>query len=284
MTHIGGILVLLLGLPVAARDEPQPAEQYKTLVKEFGVAAQGLWNATTDDERMKAAERVAKSTPQLLELAEKNPNEPFAFDALVQVITQELWLENNTLHPGFGKDSPSVRALAILTRDHIKSDKLSDATRRVQYGFRKECETFLRTVMEKSPHKEVQALACLRLAQFLSARLQRLDILKDKPELAKRYEGIFGKDYLEALQRQDRDKAIEEVEGLFEQAAEKYADVKQPFGGTVGERAKSELYEIRNLSVGKVAPDIDGEDQDGKRFKLSDYRGKVVLLYFWSEF
>ena len=25
-------------------------------------------------------------------------------------------------------------------------------------------------------------------------------------------------------------------------------------------------------------------DQDGQQFKLSDYRGKVVLLYFWSEF
>ncbi|MCH7725812.1 MAG: redoxin domain-containing protein [Planctomycetes bacterium] len=27
-----------------------------------------------------------------------------------------------------------------------------------------------------------------------------------------------------------------------------------------------------------------GKDQDGKQFKLSDYRGNVVLLYFWSEF
>ena len=43
------------------------------------------------------------------------------------------------------------------------------------------------------------------------------------------------------------------------------------------------LHEIRHLSVGKEAPDIEGEDQDGKRFKLSDYRGKVVLLDFWSE-
>jgi peroxiredoxin len=33
-----------------------------------------------------------------------------------------------------------------------------------------------------------------------------------------------------------------------------------------------------------VAPDIEGEDQDGVRFKLSDYRGKVVLLDFWSEY
>jgi hypothetical protein len=36
------------------------------------------------------------------------------------------------------------------------------------------------------------------------------------------------------------------------------------------------------LAVGKVAPDIVGEDIDGKEFKLSDYRGKVVVLDFWG--
>jgi peroxiredoxin len=30
------------------------------------------------------------------------------------------------------------------------------------------------------------------------------------------------------------------------------------------------------------APEIAGEDIDGKKFKLSDYRGKVVLLDFWG--
>jgi predicted Zn finger-like uncharacterized protein len=33
--------------------------------------------------------------------------------------------------------------------------------------------------------------------------------------------------------------------------------------------------------VGQAA-EIEGEDLDGKRFKLSDYRGKVVLLDFWG--
>jgi hypothetical protein len=41
---------------------------------------------------------------------------------------------------------------------------------------------------------------------------------------------------------------------------------------------------FRRLSVGKVAPEIEGADQDGVRFKLSDYRGKIVLLDFWSEY
>ena len=51
--------------------------------------------------------------------------------------------------------------------------------------------------------------------------------------------------------------------------------------GSVGKQAKKELFALRHLSVGKVAPDIEGDDQDGQRFQLSDYRGKVVLLDFW---
>jgi hypothetical protein len=37
-----------------------------------------------------------------------------------------------------------------------------------------------------------------------------------------------------------------------------------------------------NLQIGKEAPEIEGEDIDGKRFKLSDYKGKVVVLDFWG--
>ena len=37
------------------------------------------------------------------------------------------------------------------------------------------------------------------------------------------------------------------------------------------------------LEVGNLAPEIIGEDIDGKKFKLSDYRGKVVVLDFWGD-
>ena len=34
----------------------------------------------------------------------------------------------------------------------------------------------------------------------------------------------------------------------------------------------------------KPAPNISGIDADGKKFQLSDYRGKVVLLDFWASY
>ena len=45
---------------------------------------------------------------------------------------------------------------------------------------------------------------------------------------------------------------------------------------------EGEAYREKHLSVGKVAPDFDAVDVEGVAFKLSDYRGKVVLLDFWG--
>jgi AhpC/TSA family len=285
---VGGVLVLVLGLSAAtAEDQGQdkpatPAEQYQALLKAYQAASSG--GALSDAERLKFVGRVYRLRNELalkfLELAENNPKDPIALDALMQAV----WQVNNTPWPVelVGEDSARKRAFALLQRDHVRSDKLGPLCQRISFGFCGEYETFLRTVLEKNPHKDVQALACLGLAHFLNNRLQRLDLVKEQPELAREFADLFGKEYLEGLQRQDRSKASKEAEALFEQAAEQYGDVKIP-EGTVGEKAKAELFEIRHLSVGKEAPDIEGEDQDGKHFKLSDYRGKVVLLDFWHQ-
>ncbi len=67
----------------------------------------------------------------------------------------------------------------------------------------------------------------------------------------------------------------------------KYPDLRLICAVTLGcialvaaSRAASEL---QNLTIGKVAPEIEGVDVDGKKFKLSDYRGKVVVLDFWGD-
>ena len=51
----------------------------------------------------------------------------------------------------------------------------------------------------------------------------------------------------------------------------------------IGDRARADVFEMRHLRIGKVAPEIQGEDIDGVPFKLSDYRGKVVMLDFWGD-
>jgi hypothetical protein len=286
---VAGILVLMLGPSPASADDKSkdkpatPAEQYKTLLKQYQEASGG--GAPSDEDRMKMIGRVYKFrnklAQQFVDLAENNPTDPIAIDALMQAV----WQVNGTPWPVelVGEDRAGPRALALLERNHIRNDKLGTVCQRIAFGFCKEYETFLRAVLEKSPHRQVQGTASLALAHYLISRAQRVEMVREQPDLAKEFEGLFGKEYLRDLLRQDRSRADKEAESFFEQAAEKYGDVNLPDGGSVGAKAKSELFEVRHLRVGKEAPDIEGDDQDGKRFKLSDYRGKVVLLDFWHQ-
>ena len=275
----GSFLALLITSALA----DTPAEQYRALLKEYQLASSG--KVLTDEERMKFVGQVYRHRNRLaqkfVELAEKYPTDPIALDALMQA----TWQVNGTPWPVelVGEDTARPRAFAILQRDHIRSDRLGSVCQRVSFGFCKEYETFLRAVLAQNPHRQVRAEACLGLAHFLTNRQQRLDLVKEQPAIAREFEGLFGKEYLQQLLRQDRGKTGKEIETLFERAAEKYGDVKLEGGGTVGEKAKTELFEFRHLRVGKEAPEIEGVDQDGKRFKLSDYRGKVVLLDFWHQ-
>lgn len=74
---------------------------------------------------------------------------------------------------------------------------------------------------------------------------------------------------------------------MHERVLAHYADVRM-FPGypqdrrTIGEQSKTWLEQRRELAVGAVAPEIEGVDVDGKAFKLSDHRGKVVVVIFWA--
>lgn len=282
-----GILVLTLSVVAAdghSQDEPgTAAEQYQALRKEYDRASSsGV--LMTDAERLKFVGRVYKHRSALarkfLELAKKHPDDPIALDALIQAV----WQVNTNPWPVelVGEDPTRGNVFELIQRDHIHSDKLGPLCQRVSYGFSREYETFLRAVVAKNPHQAIQATGSLSLGHFLNNRLQRVDLCREHPELAKEFAGLYGKDYFADLQRQDRAQAVREIEAVFEQAAEKYGDLQLAGGDTVAERATGALFEIRNLSVGREAPDIEGEDQHSIRFKLSDYRGKVVLLDFWS--
>ncbi len=293
---VAAILMLLLSLSTSAgqaQDDPgTPKQQYSALMKEYNPASGALRKAMTDLDRKAAVERLATFASRFIALAEKHPDDPVALTALKQAVqavgstdsaAQITWETNRSDFPAGNTDGSAERTVALVLRDHVVSDKLGPVIDRMRYGYRLEYEKCLTTVLEKNPHREVQALTCLVLAQYLQDKLRMIRLVKDRSELAECYEIVFGKDFLPELQRLGQTGLATRIEALFERAEKKYADVKFR-SGTIGEVAKSELYDIRHLAVGKVAPDIEGKDQNGKRFKLSDYGGKVLLLYFWSEF
>jgi poly(3-hydroxybutyrate) depolymerase/thiol-disulfide isomerase/thioredoxin len=78
----------------------------------------------------------------------------------------------------------------------------------------------------------------------------------------------------------------EEAEALFEEyCAEfdgEYAYSFQGIEKTLYMLAQTQLKELRFRAVGRPAPDITGLDLDSRPLKLTDYRGRVVLLTFWG--
>jgi len=75
------------------------------------------------------------------------------------------------------------------------------------------------------------------------------------------------------------DRAVE----LLTTIMSRYPKIENARGQALGPLAERLMFVVQNLRVGKVAPDIEGNDLDGVAFKLSDYRGKVVLLDFWGD-
>src|SRR5262249_37763184 len=75
-----------------------------------------------------------------------------------------------------------------------------------------------------------------------------------------------------------------EAEKLYDEFIKTYDGKEKYFFARIeqqwNDRAKDELAVLRML--GKPAPEIDGVGLDGRGMKLSDYRGKVVLLNFWA--
>jgi len=143
---------------------------------------------------------------------------------------------------------------------HMKPARLVELCQELKYSV--DSEKLLRFLYENDQRDEVRGVACLILAQVLEGRAFSLAATDARAA---------------AMVRKDGDM-------LLEEAATRYPEVQMPLEGRVGKKAEGMLFDLRHLSIGKAAPDINGVDQDGKQFALSDYKGKVVLLDFWSEF
>ena len=228
------------------------AAQYKTLAEQYEQG--GL-----------SREFAAK----FLRLAQQHPKDPVAVDALLWVVTNVR--SGNELS----------QALETLTKNHIKSEKLETVCRRLVRKPSVAAEKLLRSLMEKSPHRNVRAQACFQFADYLKRQVAMIGTLQDDPGQAKRFDQYYGKGFSKHLVSLNEAELSKEIERLYARVVKSFANV--PLGeSTMGKTAEKELFAIRHLSLGGKAPGIEGTDIDGKPFKLADYRGKVIVLDFWG--
>jgi thiol-disulfide isomerase/thioredoxin len=244
--------------------------EYEKLDQAF-ASAQARAKTAEELNRLDAqfSEQLRSLASRFLELANENPLDPVAVDAIV-------WVLNNDA------SSPAGQAAAELLLRHHASRKETLAVAKSS-AFQDACpatETLVRGLIQRSEHENRKGALLPYLAAVLIKKADTARSLKGEGEqgfsLKHRDPAI-----IRYLQSAKPDPLSAEARHLLEQSIETL--VRDPSKNEARIRfAKKLLFEIDHLAVGKLAPDIAGKDLDGRPLRLSDYRGKVVVLKFWA--
>lgn len=149
-----------------------------------------------------------------------------------------------------GRDAEIVKTVvAQLQEKHMKSAALIDLLEKGRVLSRplgaEGANAFLSQVIEESPHDVAKAWAFYWKSVAFTGRGASDDQLAKGAELAQQAEKLAGNHWL-------------------------------------ADKIRGPKFKAEKLQIGLVAPNIVGEDIDGVKFQLEDYRGKVVVLDFWG--
>jgi hypothetical protein len=278
-------LLLLAGLagqpraqeaPEAAPTEAVLADRVASLVQEFNDAQSRYSElyraASTAEERSAALKERPQATEfggRFLALAAEDPSSDAACDALVWVVQRDA--------------GRKVDALVVLEKHHLVSEKIAGACTALGRDSDPRILAFLEHVLAQNPSREAQGRACFALAQCLKRTAELIPRLAEADAARrKQYEQSLGAGTLAAIEKADPAEFQGRAEKTFERLGREFADLTWYQKRTLGEAAEGNLFELRSLAIGQTVPDIETEDIDGTSFKLSDYRGKVVMLDFWG--
>jgi len=264
----------------AQQSTESPRSQYEAILKEFAGAQEEYAKRLEDaPDRTAQAKLFRESSPypvyagRFLELAKQHPTDPAAYDCL-------SWIVLNS-ECGPLCEAPYARAVDLLAQHHAQhKDSERHFETMLESAFLSSAK-YLEAVFEKHPAADVRGRAGFHLAMFLKHYCETMDRLRTLPENAKNAELFMGPVLVKTLTATDPAPLLQKAEAALERVQKEYGlvEYKQSF---LVKTAAQELFELRHLAVGKAIPEIDSEDTDGNKLKLSNYRGKVVVLVFWG--
>ena len=273
------VLILATCLGPARGSDETPTDQLRGLRQELVAARkqhqEAEARAGTDQERDEAGASYRAHadaiTDRALDLAQALPNDLAAFDALIFVVEE--------VRIGAG------RAMQTLARDFITSPRLVEACRAADHAPISDAESaelLLRAIAERGPDRRSQGFAIYNLARNLKARAEAVRDFAAFPAKAEpfRHTYRFTAEEFARYRSRTADDLEAEAAALYETTIARFGDLTTRRTGTLGQIAAGELWNVRHLAIGKLAPDIEGRDADDQPLRLADYRGKVVVLTF----
>jgi thiol-disulfide isomerase/thioredoxin len=267
----GFALLAFVAAVARAADEPaseatKQVQAYEALKKESDAAADA-WRQeylTGLAEAKKAGRELAfsfdKAHPgeryaaRFLALAEQDPTGPAAVKAIEAALKGSGWPKD--------KDPTWQGGVKLLRAHHFKSPEI----KRLLDLFavvRDDDDAIIQEVIAQNPDRQTQARGYVLLIEHRRQTISLLDRFKNDPTQRARFEKPTAKDKL-ATMIATAEKARREVDEFTKILRDQYADI------------------VPNLEVGEPAPEVVSEDLDGKTSRLSDLKGKVVVLDVWA--
>ncbi len=223
-------------------------EDYSNAYNEFNKQLQGARNQLEYNLINRTQNPGPKYAKRFFQIAGQERRTTSAFQALFLACVTD-----NPSAPG----SVFKQALDRILEDHAKERWLHHAFQTLSGVDHESVTVLLRESLKRNPHRNVQGAACYYLGVRLSQKPKH-----DEAEV------------LSLLKR---------CSGEFKDVLLEYSVEGQRLEYPLADIAKPMAFAIEHLSVGKKALDIVGTDADGKTFKLSDYKGKVVVLDFFAD-
>jgi WD40 repeat protein/S1-C subfamily serine protease len=223
-------------------------QEYLNAAAEFNKQLQGASNNFQYELIRRTQDPGPKYAKRFLQIAENERRKTGGFQALYLACVAD-----NPAAAG----SIFKQAVDRILADHTRERWLHHAFQGLSGQDHESVVVLLRDALEHNPHRSVQAAACFYLGS----------ILKQKPKF----------DRIEVL------KLLKRCTAEYKDVQLEYEYENQTLDYSIAGLAEPLIFELEHLSVGTKASEITGTDIDGKTFKLSDYRGKVVVLDFFAD-
>ena len=247
------VFTLLTADPPVSDQVAKMASDFAALEKNFHeeLVAAKRDNAKISDANRVYQEKWRKAAEEVQSLVKSHTDDSAALDGVLLLTGEMRWTLDDEL-----------TKLALRKKDDPRMGKV--CFNLMYRGDEPWAESIVEAVAESNPSRDVRAQAVFcRGRQYYEAAFPYGRTVPDaqNASLVKKARDFFGK-------------------------ARKSDDVKTPDGKqTIGNLATHELKRLDNLPnlvVGGIAPEIDAQDLEGTRMKLSDHRGKVVMVVFWG--
>jgi hypothetical protein len=267
-----GLLLMLMSATAIAAPTTGPTvkgviAEYDARMTEFNRAYQA---AKTRTEREKLVEekypKADEFATRLLKLARTQPASPEARDAATWVV----------LHGRSADDrDAAMDILMFFTRD----PQLKQIVEPLSRCYNVKTQPLLEKLIAEAPDRNTKGVAQYILGVWLK---ERAELARNVGQISGQWATFLGQATIDEVKKRSPQEYQAGAEAALLEAQNKYGDV--PYGReTIADHTRAHLFEMKNLVIGKVAPEIEGPTVDGKHMKLSDFRGKVVVLDFFGD-